>query len=138
MKLVCYSLFNSNCQPFERAWYIRSFYLNARMNNLLYPAMNWITHLEIERAIYMQYKKLFDWLVEFNSLSLHVNEERPALCEGMLWRMKSAFTENIDHIICRDSDAITTYKEACAVQYWLESGIPFHAINDNPAHGGLM
>lgn len=106
------------------------------MNNLIYPDCR--THLEVQRIVYDEFKELFDWLVENNNLSISINEGYPALCEGMLWRMKPIWTQDVSHVLCRDADAITTYKEAQAVQVWIESGFYFHAINDNPSHGGLM
>lgn len=135
-KLICYSLFNSDKETFEKRAYIRGFYFNCRMNNLIYP--DWRTHLEVDRITYNEYKGLFDWLVVNNNLSLNINEDTPMLCEGMLWRMKPIFTIDVNFILCRDADALTTYREALCVQQWIESTIPFHAINDNPAHAGIM
>jgi len=136
-KLICYALFDGGAQPFEMDAYVRGFYFNARMNNLIYP--DWRTHLEVDFVVYEKYKELFDWLVSYNNLDLHINRITPPLCEGMLWRMKPLFTIDVSHILCRDTDALTTYKEAQAVQEWLESrDCFFHAMNDNPAHGGLM
>src|SRR5690242_4304606 len=137
MKLVCYSLFSGpRAEWFETAAYVRGFYFNARMNNFIYP--DWRTHLDVDRQTYERFKKLFDWLVENNTLHLVINETTPKLCEGMLWRLKPVFTIDVSHVLCRDADSVTTYREAQCVQQWLESGIPHHAINDNPAHGGLM
>jgi hypothetical protein len=48
------------------------------------------------------------------------------------------FWSNPTHVICRDADSVPTYREANCVYEWLESGLPYHAINDNDAHGGLM
>jgi len=138
MKIISYSLFNSNCQRFEKLAYLRLFYLNCRMNNLIAPNPNWVTHLEVEKELYQEYKGLFDWLKTYNNLSLHINDERPALCRGMIYRMKPIFTIDVTHVLCRDADAITTYREAVAVQQWLESGEGCLSIHDNPAHGGLM
>lgn len=136
-KLICYSLFNNaDKEVFEKRAYVRGFYFNCRMNNLIYP--DWRTHLEVDRFTYNEYKNLFYWLVSNNNLSLNINEETPLLCEGMLWRMKPIFTIDVNFILCRDSDALTTYREALYIQRWIESNIPFHAINDNPAHSGLM
>jgi len=135
MKVISYSLF-SGAYHFEMMAYIRTFYWNSRMNFFIYPDFR--THLEIDRKIYTDYQKLFDWLVENNTLDLHINEATPLLCEGMLWRMKPIWTIDISHVLCRDADAITTYNEAQVVQDWLETGAPFHAMHDNPAHGGLM
>lgn len=137
MKLISYSLFNSDqAQEFEKLFYIRGFYWNARMNNLIYP--DWRTHLELDWATYNEYKDLFDWLIENNNLSMRLNDNEPELCAGMLWRMKPIWTIDVSHVLCRDADAITTYKEAQYIQDWLESGIAVSSIHDNPAHGGLM
>lgn len=141
MKVISYSLFRSNAARFEFLAYLRGFYLNCRMNNLIMPAQPvhmWITHLELELSIYEEYKNLFDWLVQYNLLNLTLNEGPVPLCEGMLWRMKPIFTTDITHVLCRDADAITTYREAYIVQQWIESGVPFHLIHDNPGHGGFM
>lgn len=135
-KLISYSLFNAPCETFERRAYIRGFYWNARMNNLIYP--DWRTHLEVDIDLHDEYRKLFDWLIENNNLSLSIGPRMTPLCEAMLWRMKPIWKEDISHVLCRDADAITTYREAMKVQAWLESNYEAHAIHDNPAHGGLM
>lgn len=140
MKLITYSLFginNFNAKNiFEFRSYIRGFYWNCRMNNLIYP--DWITHLEIDRETYLHYQNLFDWLKENNNLSINIVEQDDARCKSMLWRMKPVFYEHVTHVMCRDSDSITTYREAQCTQLWLESCLAAHAINDNSAHGGLM
>ncbi len=135
-KLICYSLFNAPSETFEKRAYIRGFYWNSRMNNFIFP--EWRTHLEVQGDLYQEYRELFDWLVANNNLSLSVNDHHPSLCQGMLWRMKPIWTIDVSHVLCRDADAITTYREAQYMQHWLESGIPFSAIHDNPAHSGLM
>lgn len=117
--------------------YIRGFYWNSRMNHLLYP--DWRTHLEIDLPLYREFQQLFDWLVENNNLSIHINNtEKIPLCEGMLWRMKPIWTIDVSHVLCRDADAITTYKEAQYTQHWLEIGKVINCIHDNPSHSGLM
>lgn len=137
MKLICYSIFSAGADPFEMRAYLRGFYFNVRMNKMIYP--DWRTHLEIDERNYTDYQGLIDWLVGNMNLSLNINKESGTpLCKGMLWRMKPLFKEDVSHILCRDADAITTYREALAVQEWLESGKKCHSINDNRAHGGLM
>ena len=137
-KLISYSLFDAPCEQFEKKAYIRGFYWNARMNNLLYP--DWRTHLEVSTDVYKEFENLFEWLVSNNNLSLVVNPHPTGvpLCEGMLWRMKPIWTIDVSHVLCRDADAITTYKEAQYIQDWLETGLPICSIHDNPAHSGLM
>jgi hypothetical protein len=132
MKLICYSLFNGNKEKFEKLSYLRGFYFNVRMNRLLYP--DWNTYLAVDQSTYDQYRLLFDKL----NIIINVFGYTPALCEGMLWRMYPIWSEGVSHVICRDTDAITTYKEVQLVDTWLHSGKGVHAILDNPAHGGLM
>lgn len=138
MNLISYALFhNPNKALFEKRAYVRGFYWNARMNNLIYPG--WRTHLEVDRLTFAEYEGLWDWLVHHNNLSLKVHEQTPELCEGMLWRLNPAWhMQDVNKLLCRDSDAITTYKEASAVQHWIESGRPFCRLTDNPAHAGWM
>lgn len=136
MKLITYALFNGDAKPFEKTAYIRGFCFNVRMNRLLYP--EWTTHLEIDKALYWEFKILFDCLVSNLGLSLNINDKTPKLCEGMFWRTKSLFDEGITHIICRDADSITTYREASCVAQWIHTGLSTHAILDNPAHAGMM
>lgn len=114
MKLISYSLFAGPRETFEYRTYIRTFYFNCRMNNLIYPDFR--THLEIDRATFDKYEGLFNWLVNNNNLHLNINEDTPVLCLGMLWRLKAAFIQDVSHVLCRDSDSITTYKEAQATQ----------------------
>lgn len=136
-KLISYSLFEAPCEVFERRAYVRGFYWNARMNNLIYP--DWRTHLEIDYQTYDEYRNLFDWLVENNNLSIRLNHEGSLpLCEGMLWRMKPIWKEDVSHVLCRDADAITTYREAQRIQDWVESEFPISSLHDAPGHSGLM
>lgn len=141
MKIISYSLFGykqvTEDNLFEFRSYLRGFYFNCRMNHLIYP--EWITHVEVDQATYTKYQGLFDFLKTTLLVSYNVvKQDSIPLCEGMFWRMKPIFKQHITHVICRDSDSITTYKEAQCVQRWLESDLGFHAINDNPAHGGMM
>ena len=137
MKLITSSLFQAGAEPFEMRSYIRDFYFNCRMNQLIYP--DWRSHLEIDAKTYTEYQGLFNWLSNNTNLSLNVNqEENVPLCKGMLWRMKSLFMPDVSHILCRDADALTSYRQALSVQEWLESGKKCHAISDNRAHSGLM
>jgi len=137
MRVISYSLFNSNCQRFEKFAYLRLFYLNCRINNLIFPDPHWTTHLEVEDELYNEYKGLFDWLQTYNLLKIHVNFLDP-LCKSMLWRMRPIFNQNATHVLCRDADALGSYREAIAVQQWLESGEACLSLHDNQAHGGLM
>lgn len=136
-KLISYSLFRSNAKPFEVRSYVRGMYFNARMNTMIYP--DWRTHLEIDEITYQQFQGLFDWMVANMNLSLSKTDKiNIPLCEGMLMRLKPIFYPNISYVLSRDTDSVTTYREALCVQEWLESGKKCHAMHDARGHSGLM
>lgn len=120
-------------------YYLRGVYWNYRMNQLIYP--EWLNVVVIDKGILGNtHTQMFLHDLGEESCNLvykfRDSEER---CKSMLWRLSPAFeSHDITHVLCRDLDAITTYREAQAVNDWLRSGKPIHAILDNPAHGGIM
>ena len=131
MKAVSYSLFrHPAAAPFVWRAYVRGLYFNVRMNRLLYPG--WVTAVFLDDDTATRYGELFA------AVGAHVTAAgaSPALCEGMLWRMIPIFEPagRYSHVLCRDADAITTYREACAVTEWLGSGKTVHALHDDPMH----
>lgn len=129
MKVISYSIFKADCKPFEFMAYLRGLYFNARMNRLIYPG--WETWIMMDDPVYQQYE---NYLQHLPCDELVVLPSGP-ICHGMLLRMFPLFQNDVTHVLCRDADAITTYKEAQAVQEWIDSGLGFHGITDNPAHG---
>jgi hypothetical protein len=132
MKVISYSIFRAPCEKFEFMAYLRGLYFNARMNALIYPG--WKTVINVQNSIYDKYEKYLTGLPIHN---IHIFGEAP-LCESMLWRLDPIFSDDVTHILCRDADAITTYREAQSVNLWLDSKKDAHVIHDNPAHSGLM
>ena len=136
MKVISYSIFRAPCEDFEFMAYLRGLYFNARMNELIYPG--WVTVINAQEDVYQEY------ITFFTGLPVHIVTFKPEpLCKSMLWRMEPLFHSGITHVICRDADAITTHKEAQAVQEWIDSDLGFHGITDNPAHsipmmGGMV
>lgn len=131
MKVLSYSLFGDPFS-FEYPFYLRGLYFNARMNRILYPDFKMVLHTSAytERSCVEELKVLFGFDVNYM--------ESAPRCESMLWRMKPLFLKDATHVICRDLDSVSTYREANCVYQWLRSGLPYHAINDNDAHAGLM
>jgi hypothetical protein len=139
MKAISYSIFKADCQPFEFMAYMRGLYFNARMNKLIYP--EWQTMAFVSSEVLEKY---YNFFVGLKMVHIFESDNNDPLCKGMLRRMEPVFLsidpsdgfhDTITHVICRDADAITTYKEAQAVQEWIDSGLGFHGITDNPAHG---
>lgn len=136
MKAISYSIFRGDCEEFEFKAYLRGLYFNFRMNELIYP--DWKMCLHIEKKVYDQYSDYFEWLHKAFQVDMLFFDSAP-LCEMMLWRMKPVFCNSFTHVICRDSDALTTYREAKMVHHWASNtGVPIMCIWDNPSHSGLM
>jgi hypothetical protein len=142
MKLISYSIFNQTNIDFEFMFYLRGIYYNARMNKLLYP--DWRTGVNLNANTYSKYSAYFLALEKICDVVL-LGQEGTGLCKKMLWRMAPIFQDDLQvtHLLCRDADSITTYREAQAVQEWLHSGLGFHGITDNPVHtqpmmGGMI
>jgi len=131
MKYLSYSLFGDP-NSFEFPFYLRGLYFNLRMNRILYPDLKSV--VAIQRGLLAE-PLINDIEDLFPELSI-IREMTSPRCESMLWRMKPLF-EGLD-VICRDTDSVSTYREACCVYGWIDSGLPFHAMNDNDAHTGLM
>lgn len=150
MKAICYSLFgynkerNINCFDFNS--YLRGLLLNIRLNKLLFP--DWAIILQTDQSTYNGLKPLFDNLVERRYLKIQINADAP-LTKAMLWRLKPIFEIDdrqikvYSHVLCRDLDSPPTYREAQAVQYWMNRDKAVHAITDSVSHtlplmGGMI
>lgn len=141
--MIClsYSLFGDP-SSFEFSFYLRGLIFNVRMNRILYPGFTTSIAFQKDLIENKSIKGIIEWLFEHESISYKPFEKAPR-CESMLMRMSPIFEdlhpyENATHVICRDLDSVSTYREALCTYEWLNSGLPFHAINDNAAHGGLM
>lgn len=135
MKVLSYSLFGDP-SSFEFGFYLRGVYFNVRMNRILYPDfISWVT---VDTQILNKYEDLFFELNEIEGLKFFTLNHSQR-CLSMFWRMYPMFLDiGSTHVICRDLDSVSTYREALCTYEWLNSGLPYHAINDNAAHGGLM
>ena len=141
MKAISYALFGYNKERerncFDFVSYLRGMLYSLRMNMLVYPG--WEMIVETDHPTYNAYKSLFDQL----PIKVNVNESAP-LCKAMLWRLKPVFDYNsYTHVICRDLDSPPTYREAQAVQDWINGDKAAHAITDSISHtipmmGGMV
>lgn len=136
MKVIAYSLFGDP-DSFEFPFYLRGIYFNARMNRLLYP--DWTTVVEVDAGLINFVRPLLKTLEAHYNIGSNVpnsvGPNYPDKCRKMLWRMFPVFAKGVTHVLCRDADAITTYRESKSVDRWLASGYGYHGINDDPAHG---
>lgn len=142
MKAISYAVFGYNKQreanSFEFDAYARGFFLNVRINRVIYP--DWISVLNIDPSSYdSPYKVIFDWLAENTPTIINICPEDTPLCKAMLWRLKTVFDYDhpnwkYTHTICRDTDSIGTYREAQAVAQWIQEDKAVHCITDSISH----
>jgi hypothetical protein len=130
-KIISYALFKGP-DPLAEIFYLRGFYFNCLMNTLVYP--EWITVVHVDRYTFDKYQDLFTHLIANYSIKVSISDVEYEHCQKMLWRMEPIFDNDVDQVICRDADALTSMREAIAVNDWLTSGLILHGINDNPAH----
>lgn len=149
MKGISYAVFGhgkkyDNC--FEHESYVRGLMVNVRFNRIVYP--NWLNVLNIDTRSYIAYKKLYDWLQNKGHILINICPDDEPLCKAMMFRMKTVFMYThpdwiFTHVLCRDVDSICTYREAQAVQQWIDENKTAHCITDSISHnipmmGGMV
>ena len=143
MKYISYSLFGygkrtpENCFDFNS--YLRGLWINIRLARCIYPG--WKIHICTDFETYNQFKDLFSQFEKFNVV-LKVLPSEP-LCKAMLWRLLPIYDNNVERIICRDTDSPLTYREAQMVKEWENTPKVIHAITDSISHniplmGGMI
>ena len=53
---------------------------------------------------------------------------------GMVWRFLPLLDPGVEVVVSRDLDSRITAREQAAVEDWLETGLTFHVMRDNPHH----
>lgn len=145
-KVICYALFGyereraENCDHFNG--YLRGLMINIRLNRLIFP--DWKINLQTDEATYQAWGRLFDKL----PIEVEVHRNGVPLTLAMLWRLRPVFEMEEgqwkhSHVLCRDLDSPPTYREAQAVQYWMNRDKAMHAITDSVSHdlpllGGMI
>lgn len=150
-KAISYSLFGYGKEKHPNGFtfdtYLVGLMLSIRLNRLVFP--DWENVLETDNSTYTAFEPLFKYLADRNILQIEQNPDGAKLCEAMLWRLKPAFWVDkfgkweFSHVLCRDLDSLHTYREAQAVQVWINNDKAMHAITDSVSHdvyllGGMI
>lgn len=139
-KVISYALFKHSETPqWLFNFYLRGLVWNVKMNALIYP--EWTSHVEIDAGVFSDYDNIIYALRDHYGMTFNVNQLEDC-CKCMLWRLKPIF-EDTELVLCRDADAITTWRERMAVGEWLNTPYNTHGISDNTAHtlplmGGMI
>ena len=135
MNCISLSLFgieetHEGCFSFES--YLRYFALILKMKELIFP--EWDIFLNIDSETYnSRFKKYFDYHADNGKIDIDVHEKE-LLCMAMLHRLSPIFSGKYERIICRDLDALITYRERQAVEQWIKDDTIFHTITDSISH----
>lgn len=140
MNIISYSLFGYNEARKENCFvfndYLRGLHLNIRLASILLP--DWKIRLHTDQKTYDGLKSILDK----NGIQVVICEDAP-LTKAMLWRMKPCFDKKVNYVICRDLDSPLTYRDAQAVNIWIQHEKASHAITDSVSHnipmmGGMI
>lgn len=138
MRAVVYALYGYGNAPkngsFPFDTYLRGLTINIMLNRLLYPG--WDNVVVMDKETHQAYGLLLRKMgCKIETLY------RDEFCKMMLWRLRPIFyTDDLGspkytHILCRDTDSPPTYREAQAVQQWIDEDATAHAITDSVSHG---
>lgn len=130
-KIISYSLFKGP-DPLAEIFYVRGLYFNVLMNYIVYP--EWKTFVHADRYIFDKYQDLFTHIIANYHAKVAIYDAEFTHCQKMLWRMDPIFDNDVEYVICRDADALTSKREADAVNRFVSSDAVIHGISDNKAH----
>ena len=92
----------------------------------------WIYHDDLAREF--PYWKALSAMADRGLLRLFYMGESKRLCESMLWRMLPCWNVDVEYVLCRDLDALSTPRERNAVEKWMASGKAVSALHDSESH----
>ena len=107
---------------------------NARIRAHLFPAWSMrVYHDDTVDPAYLA-------LLRERGVDLHPMRLPPDLPvhRKLLWRFTVASEPGVRRFLCRDADSLLTVKERVAVDAWLASALPFHAMRDWYTHTDLL
>ena len=139
-KVVSFSLYNASNNPLQTVGFVKGVLRNLNAMIQHYPG--WIlrlyTHeMQDQRTKSLlcfwhcsKYRDVFD-LCLINQLP---NGKDLSKMFPMIWRFLPTLDPQVDLVLSRDLDSLISDREVAAVQEWLESGRPMHAMRDHPLH----
>lgn len=151
MNIISYSLFRSDQSAYEseragagRGVFFKGFLPTlVRAHRSVFP--DWDLHIRHdERVTAWSYFQVLREMDSRRALRLFPMGESKTLCGSMMWRLYAAYEPGAEIVLCRDIDALPMPRGRRAVQRWIDSGVPFHSMQDSKSHrsarvmGGLV
>ncbi len=124
--VIAFSLFGSDHR------YIRGAHHNAIVARYLYPG--WTVRFYVDESVSTDVCQV---LIR-EGAQLRRAKKLPAATYGLFWRFLVEDDPDVDLYLVRDADSVMNIRERAAVEDWLASGQPYHAMRDYPGHSELM
>jgi len=120
--IIAYSLFGGNNPK-----YCQGAIQNAKLAKVIYPG--WVVRIYHDNSIP---QTILDALRKLN-VDLVLQPQLPNQ-SGTFWRLFAADDPGYTRWMVRDLDSRLNYRERAAVDDWIKSGLPYHAMRDHPSH----
>ncbi len=112
--------------------YIRGAQHNTVVARYLYPG--WTPRFYVDDSVPMA---VCEALIR-EGAQIRKAPKLPAHTYGLFWRFLVEDDPEVDYYIVRDADSVMNIRERAAVEDWLASGAPYHAMRDYPSHSELL
>lgn len=135
-KVIAHALFG------ERLNYRKSLGALIRAERTLFP--DWEIRIYHDDLLYRYYYGAS--LLRMNEkgiINLIFQGSTPPMCRAMLWRLLPCWDLDVEWVLCRDLDHMSSPRERKLVQAFIDSNATIHAISDHELHtapmmGGLI
>jgi len=106
---------------------------------MVYGPDNWKLMIQHDdRAMEFPYFQVLKRMQEKQLLTLYYRGKSEGLCSSMMWRLNPIWYVDSEYVLCRDLDALPTYREKRRVDNWIQGGKAIHALHDSISHMGTM
>ena len=124
--IIAFSLFGADPRYCETAL------LNVDYARQIYPA--WTCRYYIDDSVPVEIQQK---LRNKGAQVITVNTAQKAY-SGLMWRFAVIDDPEVKFFLIRDADSVVSYREAAAVNIWLQSDRWFHCMRDSYSHSELL
>tara|TARA_R110002110_G_scaffold198739_1_gene409308 strand:- start:1052 stop:1711 length:660 start_codon:yes stop_codon:yes gene_type:complete len=125
-KIISYSLWGNDPK------YCVGAVKNALLRGKIYP--NWISRFYVHKDVDQKY---INQLKSIENTEIVIKDE-DADWTGMFWRFEAISDNDVDIMICRDTDSRLSNRESLAVNDFENSAMMFHIMRDHPHHNAFV
>lgn len=79
-------------------------------------------------------EEIIEKLEKLTNTKIIIREGDLSVCKPSMWRFEPIDLDDVEIMMCRDTDTRIYLREKIAVDKWIESGKTFHIMRDHPHH----